>query len=315
MSEPSGYQVLPLQPKLSPLPQAESVPLTIVELQGVVGLGGGTGCFLWVVMCVLIWFASGSGVAGVLLASIVVAVAAKWMHDARVAVLEREKAVRVKQEAEAANAGASFRVQSEATALTAELNRVYRSSSILVHELPRQLDAVAHSVRRAEIEFSENAFAPFWDAVEAAAQHLAVFIDHTNQLSRGAAAYYTSLEGRKHTFPIFPAHASTLPDPAHAVAELRRLVRMGQTNFQFATIWEHRRTREVLIAGFRTLGEAVGNLGVAVQSSVGDLRRSIASSAATVVQEEIRTRETLEQRLIEQNRLLESIERRSSPSQ
>jgi hypothetical protein len=97
------------------------------------------------------------------------------------------------------------------------------------------------------------------------------------------------------------------------VNELRRIVRMGQTNFQFANIWEHRRTREVLIAGFRTLGEAINNLGTTIEYSISYLQQSVSTDMAKLIQEEIRSREALDKRLLEQNRMLDNLQHHREP--
>jgi hypothetical protein len=88
---------------------------------------------------------------------------------------------------------------------------------------------------------------------------------------------------------------------------------MGQTTFQFANIWEHRRTREVMIAGFRTLGDAVNNLGPAVEGSLSGLQQSVSSDVARLVQEEIKTRDSLDSRMMEQNRMLDNIQHHRKP--
>ena len=98
------------------------------------------------------------------------------------------------------------------------------------------------------------------------------------------------------------------------LSTLRRIVRMGQTNFQFASIWEDRRTREVLIAGFRTLGEAVNKLGPTIENSVSNLQASISSDVAKLVDEEIRARDVLSTRLLEQNRMLDNIQSHRAPN-
>jgi hypothetical protein len=73
--------------------------------------------------------------------------------------------------------------------------------------------------------------------------------------------------------------------------ELQRVLRLGQTNFEFATIWEHRKTREVLISGFRNLGEAVSNLGFAVQSAMDELKVAVSSDMAQLIEEQVRSRQ------------------------
>jgi hypothetical protein len=142
---------------------------------------------------------------------------------------------------------------------------------------------------------------------------MSAFNAKANQLSSAAGKYYGGLNGRTHTFPSFPATSSNLPDPAPVLNDLRRVVRMGQTNFQFANIWEHRRTREVMIAGFHTLGEAVNNLGSVVENSLGSLQQSISSDMARLAQEQIKTRDSLDRRMMEQNRMLDNIQHRRQP--
>jgi hypothetical protein len=191
--------------------------------------------------------------------------------------------------------------------------RTYESSATLAFECPRHLANAANWLRKAETEFKDNAFSPFWDAVENALQELAALSDKAKKASGLADEYYRSLNGRTHTFPAFPANDSNMPNPSSAVSDLRRIVRMGQTNFQFANIWEHRRTREVMIAGFRTLGDAVNNLGSTVENALFGLQQSTSSDVASLVQEQIKTRDSLDKRMLQQNRMLDNIQHRREP--
>jgi hypothetical protein len=68
-----------------------------------------------------------------------------------------------------------------------------------------------------------------------------------------------------------------------------------------------------MIAGFRTLGEAVNNLGSTVESSLFGLQQSISSDAARLVQEEIRTRDSHDRLMLEQNRMLDNIQHHREP--
>ena len=230
-------------------------------------------------------------VASVFVAGVVVAIRAS-----KTSALERKNAQEEKQRVERANQSAIDSAGREAANLTSSLMRTYESSTKTASELPQHIAHASSWLQRADLEFKDNAFGPFWDAVENAARQLAEFNDKVNQLSRLASEYYRNLDGRNHTFPVFPARRDNIPSPSNVANELRRIVRMGQTNFQFANIWEHRRTREVLIAGFRTLGEAVSNLGSTIERSVYGLEESVSSDVARLVQEEIKTRETLEAR-------------------
>ena len=215
--------------------------------------------------------------------------------------------------------------QREAAALTFRLNSILTESVNLHSQLPALLTRGSRFTSIADEEYSVDAFAPFWDAVENAAHTLAEYQNISSRLERNAKDYYFCLNGRKHTFPIFPVRFADIPDPTAATDHLYRVGRMGQTNFQFANIWEHRRTRQVMIAGFRTLGEAVTNLGRTLNSSLLGLRQAISSDMARLVEEQInsrsllaeeerKTRTVLDQRAREHGRMLDNIQRDQKPT-
>lgn len=213
------------------------------------------------------------------------------------------------------------RVNEEAHSLTLSLTELYDSSLKIQAKLFDLLDKAAKRLDVAEIEYKANAFAPFWDEVENGATCLGDFKEAANDLSRNAVKYYQKLEGKQHTFPDFPVQSQTIPDVSPILERLHRIVRMGQTNFHFANIWEHCRTRQVMIAGFRTLNEAIYNLGDALRDSVSSLQASVSSDVAALVQEQIRIRESIDQtgasvnqRLLEQNRMLDNIQHDRKPN-
>jgi len=184
----------------------------------------------------------------------------------------------------------------------------------IVRRLPGTLTLVSESVKQAEQEYRENAFAPYWDAVEQATRHLGSFNGDVQLLSQNTQKYYTTLNNRIHTFPSIRTLSDCVPDATPVLIELRRVVRMGQTNYQFATIWEQRKTREVLIAGFHTLGEAIDNLGSTVEKSISQLGDSIRSSIGALVEAQISTREVIEEQTRQQGTMLDNIQRHREPT-
>lgn len=204
-------------------------------------------------------------------------------------------------------------IVNEAARITSHAVALYKSSSDSFLSLPELLKRASESLDQAHSEYKHNAFGPFWDKVENAAGYLAAFNSKVAQLAQNADDYYASLKGRNHNFSSFPVRHESLPNPSSVIEEFNLLVRRGQTNFQFATIWEHRKTREALIAGFRTLGEAVNNLGVVIDNSISDLKSSISSDIAGLVEEQIMTRETIAEHAREQSSMLDNIQRRRKP--
>jgi hypothetical protein len=194
------------------------------------------------------------------------------------------KAADLKTRREAAN--------EEAEALTKKATEILQRSRDNAPKLAKYVDNASSWLAQAQREYADNAYGPFWDAVEQSAINLAAFRQTAEQLTRDSASYYQILSGRSHNFPVLPITSRALPDPTAALIELQRTVRAGQTSEVFAIIWEHRKTREAVIAGFRNLGEAMSNLRFTVQGSVDELRSVVSSDSAQLLAEQVHLRET-----------------------
>jgi hypothetical protein len=118
----------------------------------------------------------------------------------------------------------------------------------------------------AEKEFDSRAFGPFWDAIEQAAVEVGQYRDGLDDLAKEAEWYQERLRGKDHTFPGWQQAMVPIGSPDGILARFRAVVRSGQTDFEFANIFEHRRTRQVLIAGFEHLGDALINLADSVEA-------------------------------------------------
>jgi len=320
MANKRDYQVFPHEP--SPIKEIE------YSLREVEGLEFDSGCFTWggIVIAVTVivnyfnhlFFDSGlmylmSIFIGILIASIVIAA----IHYAKKVSKTVDLQIQANNRAKIAE---EARVTNEANSLTSTLREIYESSCHLESELDKHLRQTTSYLRHAEEEYNDNAFSPFWDAIEGAARSLADHNKKVKQLSKNAELYYKNLQGRKHTFPSFPVKPETLPNVLPVLNEFRRVVRLGQTNFQFAQIWEHYKDRQVMMAGFRYFGEAISNLRGTIEHSISDLQASISSSLAKSIIEEINTRnviadvgETLNKDILEQNRMLDNIQHERKP--
>lgn len=136
------------------------------------------------------------------------------------------------------------------------------------------LENADKALQRARREHAENAYGPFWDAVNDASERLGRF--NTNSiglqtLSRDFSDLQeefpdaaTSLPGR--LFPI-----SMVPNPRFTLEEYLAVVRIGLTNFEFAMIFEQRKTQPTDIRGFESFGDVVSNLPARVEAAVLEL--------------------------------------------
>jgi hypothetical protein len=163
----------------------------------------------------------------------------------------------------------------------------------IAEQLPELLANTSEFLAQARQEYAENAFDPYWDAIEEAAISLGQYYDDVQELSRHAQFYYSSLKGENHTFPQFPIKPDDLPNPIPFVEELRQTLRLGQTNHDFTDVWHYRQTRQVLIAGFNNLTDAVSGLQRTLRESISDFRSVFSSDVAKLVEEQAKTRKAV----------------------
>jgi len=169
---------------------------------------------------------------------------------------------------------AEFEATSTTKLLCDLLSRSYTSAAAI----PQKLEKACTAIEHAQEEYEEKAYGPFWDATELAAELLSEIVDHFRSIQKNAADYEGRLRGRNHNFPPFPVAVEALPNPAAVAAAVRLMVRRGQKNFEFATIWEHRKTRRVLVGGFQTIGDAITGAADAICEVYGDFGRAVSSS-------------------------------------
>lgn len=152
-------------------------------------------------------------------------------------------------------------------------------------QLPKHVAAAQKHLERAAFEFGEKAFAPFWDEVERAVQALDAFNRGVQGIAARAAEY--DRQALQHGgLPRFSPPAHVLPDPAPLAENLAKLVREAQKDFQFASIFEQRRTNQLLLRGFTSLNESIRQLGSGLAMSIGHLSQTVNSSMANLLLEQ-----------------------------
>jgi|GEM_PF-3315155 len=208
-------------------------------------------------------------------------------------------------------------LSTNAQSISTQLNQALSYSIHLVGELPELLWQASNSLEMARQEYSSNAFSPYWDFIEQAAGHLATFNKNIQTIRSHAVNYYATLQGKAHNFPSFLPDQEPFPDPTPLIENLNKTSRLGLTNYQFANIWEQRRTQKTIVEGFRTLGDAISNMADSLCCSIGELRSAISSDNARIVEQQITNRDTSEQQnmthvklMNEQVQRLESIQKK-----
>jgi len=146
--------------------------------------------------------------------------------------------------------------------------------------MPEELLAAEAHIDRAEEEFEERAFSPFWEQVESALQSLSKVETLANQISYAAEQHdehVRDLDTKQVVFPVSTKDIEVIRNTARSTRErLAQVIRRSTKDFEFSTIYEQRKTNSILIHGFRTLGEAVSGLGDKLASSIDALGDRIA---------------------------------------
>lgn len=178
-------------------------------------------------------------------------------------------------------------------------NRLLIESSQYFSQLSQLLHKTSSFTQLAEREFNEGVIDPFWDAIENAVDCLIEFKATVDILSLCAERYHATLSDKQHNFPPFPIRRTDLPDTTQIVHRLHGIIRTGQNkeNYEFARAWSERRqhqtTRAVLRQEFRTLRDAIANIGPDVAQSISNLQSALSSDISQVVEEQYKTRQTI----------------------
>jgi len=142
--------------------------------------------------------------------------------------------------------------------------------------LPARLQAAESLLDQAESQFSDGAFAPFWDSIESAANELGKFKDEVTALKENLALYRTMAEKYERTPPSFPVSREAMEKLTLSTGTVQRLqsvVGKAQRDFQFSVIFEQRKTNQLLVAGFRDLADGLRQIGSQVELSTESLFR------------------------------------------
>jgi hypothetical protein len=152
-------------------------------------------------------------------------------------------------------------------------------------QVPRMLAAAEQHLDQAERDFAEGAFAPFWDSVEKAANALGSVESNATAIKDRSVTYIDLVKQYRGAVPLFAVSRQSAPRLKIASETSKRMnevVRKAQRNFQFSVIYEQRKTNQVLVAGFRTLANALDEMTWRITSSLDDLTRSVDSMSSTL---------------------------------
>ncbi len=160
--------------------------------------------------------------------------------------------------------------------------------SIDVFELmPGYLTDAEKYLDQAEIDFADNALSPFWNCIEETATRLASFNKGTQNIKDDLSRYTGLIEKYENTPPPFPLTSQSVSKLGVGTATSERMqaiVRKAQCNFQFATIYEQRKTNQLLVTGFTNLAQALDQMTLQLKASITNLTDSVKVMTSTLSQ-------------------------------
>jgi uncharacterized protein YfcZ (UPF0381/DUF406 family) len=155
----------------------------------------------------------------------------------------------------------------------------------LFESMPEHLSLAERHLNQAEIDFADGAFAPFWDSIENAARALGHFDEGVHHIKDNSSCYTELIRKYEDAPPQFPIALESVAKLGIATATAERMkgiVRTAQCNFEFATIYEQRKTNQILVAGFTSLAQALDRMTVQITASIDDLRSSVDLMSSTL---------------------------------
>ena len=159
------------------------------------------------------------------------------------------------------------------------------NSIALFESMPEYLKSAEEYLDQAEFDFSDGAFAPFWDSIEKAAKTLGRFDKGVQEIQENSSRYTDLIRNYEDVPPQFPLARKSVEKLSVGTATAERMiaiVRTAQRNFQFATIYEQRKTNQILVAGFTNLAQALDRMTWQITDSIDNLAGSVDSMASTL---------------------------------
>jgi hypothetical protein len=149
------------------------------------------------------------------------------------------------------------------------------SSHSKFYSLENLVNSAGGWLDAAEKEFKEGAFAPFWDALEHATNFLGAYHQSIGEIKTSASNYETRRARLSVSVPVFDVPEAGMPDARPLASRLSSLGRAAQKDFQFATIYEQRKTNQLLYSGFGTLAAGLERMQYAITDALDDLSLSL----------------------------------------
>lgn len=146
----------------------------------------------------------------------------------------------------------------------------------LFESIPETIACAEKYLDVAVFDFSDSAFAPFWDNIEECLRCLAQVSNHIEEISRLSHRYQSlqneyGADGPISRFSVSLESAKRIGSSINTVQRMNIIIRKAQKNPHFANIYELRRSNEILSTGFSSLKGAIYGMNESIASRLSEL--------------------------------------------
>jgi len=167
--------------------------------------------------------------------------------------------------------------QASQVALRLSLVQCVKDSQQCSMSIAARITEVDKLLDQAQHDYGDGLFAPFWDSIESAANLLIQAECDVRKIKDHTLTFKSNIGQIEADPPSFSIDIEKLPNLTVVAEKMRTIVRKAQSNFQFATIYEQRKTNRILGEGFSNLGEALREMGNRIDNSLTDLANTFSS--------------------------------------
>lgn len=201
-------------------------------------------------------------------------------------VAEQEAAAKKAEEERQKAAKDLERRVAEQTRLVDQLNRLPGQALAHYRSAAEWVESAVVYVNRAKGHFADSKYSPFWESIENTYSCLASFQTDMRRISACADQYIELVNeidlapvqksGRSISFERFPegmALEGLDQDVQRVEQAAQATVDEAHSDFQFASIYEQRRTTTAVIEGFGSLAAAIQGMSASITSTIEETAR------------------------------------------
>lgn len=175
-----------------------------------------------------------------------------------------------------------LRRQQRVAALATSIQDVCTEAVSTFEQLPSDLSDARGWISEAQQHFHNNAYSPFWHAIENTYDTLGCYNERIAVIETLSDQYKTSIktytdDGGSEMLLPFPVQLNTVVATQAGQATARvssSVVYSAQRDAVFAQIWEQRRTTAAVVRGFANLEQAVNHMSSTLAESIASLKAS-----------------------------------------